>query len=81
MNKYHTVVDQFWHSDWQTDAIGNWLTADHVRHIAATSLSLLQQLRAVDNGILYGRCERLFVTDLSSKYFTWQIFYKRYLSG
>jgi len=37
INKYHTGVDQFWLNDWQTDAISNWLTADHVRHIAATS--------------------------------------------
>jgi len=36
-----------------TDAISNWPTADHVRHFAAASVSLLQQLRAVDNGIFY----------------------------
>jgi len=65
-----------------TDAISNWQTADHVQHIAATSVSLLQQLCTVDNGIfLYGRCERLFVTDLTNKYFTRQIFYERFLSG
>jgi len=50
--------------------------------IAATSLSLLQQLCMVNNGIfLYGRCECLFVTDLTNKYFNRQIFYKRFLSG
>ena len=43
--------------------------------IAATSFSLLQQLCRVDNGILYDRCERLFVTGLTItilpyKYFT-----------
>jgi len=36
-----------------TDAISNWQTADHVQHIAATSVSLLQQLCTVDNGIFY----------------------------
>ena len=36
---------------WQTDAISNWPTADHVRDFAATSFSLLRQLYTVDNGI------------------------------
>ena len=80
--KYQTAVDQFWLTDWQTDAISDWPIADHVRHFAATSLSLLQQQCTVDNGIfLYGRCESLFVTDLTSKYFTIQIFYKWFLTG
>jgi len=30
---------------------------------------------------LYGQRERLFITDLTIKYFTSQIFYKRFLSG
>jgi len=34
--KYQTAVDQFWLTDWQTDAISDWPTADHVRHFAAT---------------------------------------------
>jgi len=38
---------------WQTDAISDWLTADHVRHFAATSFSLLQQLCTVGHGTFY----------------------------
>jgi len=78
INKYHTFVNQFWLNDWQTDAISNWLTADdHVRYITATSLSLLQELCTINIGtFLYGRCERRFVTDLTNKYFTRQIFLK-----
>ena len=40
--KYLTAVDQFGFKDWQTDAVSNWPTANHVWHFAATSLSLLQ---------------------------------------
>jgi len=35
--------------------------ADHVRHIAATSASLLQQLSTVDNGIFYMADVNVFV--------------------
>jgi len=50
-------------------------TADHVRHSAATSFSLLQQLCTVDNGIfLYGWCERLFLSELNYEYFATEIF-------
>jgi len=52
INKCQTAVDQFLFNYWQTDAISNWPTADHLRHFAATS-SLLQQLCTVDNGIFY----------------------------
>jgi len=45
--------------------ISDWPTADHVRHFAATSFSLLQQLYTVDNGIfLYNWCEHRFVSEL-----------------
>ena len=37
----------------QTGAISDWPTADHVRHFAATSFSLLQQLCLVSHGISY----------------------------
>ena len=37
INKYQTAVDQFWLTDQQTDAVSDWLTADHVRHFAATA--------------------------------------------
>ena len=36
-----------------TDAVSNWPAANHVRHFAATSFSLLQQLCKVDNEIFY----------------------------
>ena len=56
--------------------------ADRVRHTAATSLSVPQQLCIADNGIiLYGQRERLFITDLTNKYVTRQMFCKRFLSG
>ena len=46
------------------------LTADHVQHFAAASLSLLQQLCTVDNGIfLYGWCEHHFVSELKMNIF------------
>ena len=35
--KYQTAVDQFSLTDWQTDAISDWPTADHVQHFAATA--------------------------------------------
>jgi len=38
--QYLAAVDQFWFNDWQTDAVSKWPTANHVRHFAATSLSL-----------------------------------------
>jgi len=64
------------------DTISNWPTADHVWHIAATSVSLLQQLCTVDNWIFYlADVNVFFVTDLTDKYFIRQIFYKRFLSG
>ena len=53
IKNYQTVVDQLWLSDWQTDAITDWPSADHVRHFAATSFSLLQQLCPVDHGMFY----------------------------
>jgi len=37
VNRYQTSEGQFWLTDWQTDAISDWPTADHVRHFAATS--------------------------------------------
>ena len=30
IKKYQTAVDQFWLTVWQTDAVSDWLTADHV---------------------------------------------------
>jgi len=40
---------------WQTDTISDWPTADHVRHFAVTSFSLLHQLCTVGHWIfLYG---------------------------
>ena len=53
-----------------------WPTAGHVRHIAATCLSLQQQLRAVSNGIFYTADGNVFllliylVNILPDKYFT-----------
>jgi len=83
INKYKTAVDQFWLTDWQTDASSDWPTADHVRHIAATLFSLLQQLRTVSHRSLYGWCEHLFVSELNNAFFTSQVFKNsfRRLSG
>ena len=52
MNNYQTAVDQFWLTDWQTCAISDWPTADHIRYFAATAF-LLQQLCTVRHGIFY----------------------------
>ena len=55
--------------------VSDWPTAEHLRHFAATSFSLLQQLCTVDSGIfLYGWCERLFRSELNNEYFTRHIF-------
>jgi len=59
--KYQTAVNQFWLTDRQTDTVTDWPTADHVRHFAATSFSLLQQLCTVSHGIFL--CEHLFVSE------------------
>jgi len=32
-----TAVEQFWLTDWYTDAVSDWPTADHVQHFAATA--------------------------------------------
>ena len=31
------AVDQFWLTDWQTEAVSDWPTSDHVRHFAETA--------------------------------------------
>ena len=49
--KYQTAVEQFWLSDWQTDAISDCPTVDHARHFAAASFSSSQQLCTVCSGI------------------------------
>jgi len=75
INKYQIAVHQFWLTHWQTDAISDSPTSDHVRHFAATSFSLLQQLCTVSHGIfLYGWCEHLFVSELNNAYLTSQYF-------
>ena len=70
VNKYQTAVDQFWLTDWQTYAISDWPTADHVRHFAATSF---QQLCAISHGIFIW-CGHHFVCELNNEYFIRQIF-------
>jgi len=56
------------------------LTADHVWHFAAASLSLLQQLCTVDNGIfLYGWCEHHFVSELKMNIFFQKNIVKQFL--
>jgi len=51
------AVDQFCLTDWPTvrltPSVRDWSIADHVRHFAATSFSLLQQWCTVDNEIFY----------------------------
>ena len=46
-------MDQFWLTEQQTDAVSDWLTADHVWHFGHDSFSLLQQLCKVGRGIFY----------------------------
>jgi len=73
INKYQIAVDQFWlrPTDWQTDAISDWPTADHVRQFSTTAFLFLWQLCTVDNGIfLYGWCKQLFVSELNNAYFS-----------
>jgi len=43
INRYQNSVDQFWLTGWQTDAVSDWQTADHVRRFAATAFSLLHR--------------------------------------
>jgi len=62
------TVDQFWLSYWQTDAVSDWQTADHVRNIAATSFSLLQQLCTIGNESFYIAGVNIFVGELNAKY-------------
>jgi len=38
--KYQTAVDQFWLTDWQTYAISEWSTADHVRQLLQRPLRI-----------------------------------------
>jgi len=38
---------QFWLTDWQTDTVSDWLTADHVRHFAATAFLCCGSCRGV----------------------------------
>jgi len=45
----------------KTDAISDWQSADHVRHFAATSFSLLQQLCTVSHGIIYMADANIFL--------------------
>jgi len=65
-----TAVDQLWLTDWQTYAISDWPTADHVRHLAATSFSLLQQLCTVDSGIFYMAGVNINFSELRNEYFS-----------
>ena len=64
------LLDQFLLTDWQTDAISDRLTADHVWHFAATAflccVSCVQQVM----GFLYDRCKQLFVSELTNAYFS-----------
>jgi len=63
----------FWLTDWQTDAISDWPTADHVCHFAATFFAAaVVYSRSLD--FLYGWCKNLFVSELKTAYFTRQIF-------
>jgi len=64
------LLDQFLLTDWQTDAISDRLTADHVWHFAATAflccVSCVQRVM----GFLYDRCKQLFVSELTNAYFS-----------
>ena len=58
------MLASFLITDWQTDTIRDWPTADHVRHFVATSFSLLQQLCTVGHGIFYMADMNIFVSEL-----------------
>jgi len=64
IDKNKAVVDQFWLTDLQTEAISDWPTADHVglRHFAATLFSLLQQLSTVSHKSLYMADMNIFLS-------------------
>jgi len=51
-------------------------TADHVWHFAATYILCYSSCVKSIMRLLYGRYERLFLTELKNKYFTRQIFYR-----
>ena len=66
VKKYQTAVDQFWLTDWQTDAISDLPTADHVQHFAATDFLCCGTSVQWVMIFLYGRCKRLFVSELNN---------------
>jgi len=70
--KYQTAVDQFWLTDWQTDAISDCWSCTA---FCCDSFSLLRQLCTVGHRIfLYIRCKQLFVIELNSAYFSRHLF-------
>ena len=76
------VTGSLGHKMWPSSmSVCNWLTADHVQHFAATAFLCCSGCVQSIMGFLYGRCERLFVRKITNKYFTRQIFYKRFLNG
>jgi len=67
-------VDQFWLTDWQTDAISNWPTADHVWHFAATSFLCCVSCVQWVLGFFICQCKQLFVSELNKAYFSRHLF-------
>jgi len=63
-----------------TPSVTDWLLIIYsilLQHLYLCYSSCVQSIVE----FLYGQCERLFITDFINKYFTRQIFYKRFLSG
>ena len=73
MKKYQTAVDQFWLTDWQTDAVSDWLTADHVRHFRATAFLCCGSCVQWVMGLFIWPCKELFVSELNNAYFSWHL--------
>jgi len=63
-----------WLTDWQTDTISYWPTADHVRHFAATAFLCCGSCVQWVIGFLYGRCKQLFDSVLNNAYFSRHLF-------
>jgi len=61
-----------WH--WQTDALSDWPTADHVWHFAETAFLFCGSCVQSIMDFLYGRCKQFFVSELNNAYFSRRLF-------
>ena len=82
IKKYQTAVDQFWLTHWQTDAVSDWMTADHIRHFAATAFLCCGSCVQWVMGFFYmADKKQLFVSELNNAYFSRHFILKQCLSG